>query len=546
MIHSSLKFLEKNPLKISLPKSSLIFFLAWGLGLQASDAVDFETQTLTIALTQEPPQLDSTKATDQVSGMLLGHLMQGLVRYDRRGNVIPGVAERWEMDGNTATFWLREDAKWSDGKSVTANDFVFAWQRVVDPKTASEYAFILAPIKNAIEVNEGKLPVTQLGAVALDDKTLRVSLARPTAYFVKLTAFNTFYPIRQDFFESRGDQYAAEANGMLYNGPFKLTSWTHSSSLKMVKNEHYWDRQNISLNAIHVDYITADTRARLNLYTDGKIGFTRLDGETYKDALSQRFRIRRFTTGSTFFLEYNHRPGRPTGNLNLRKAIQSVFDPDELVNRVLATPGNLRGESLFPVWVNGVKDKFRKEYPAPQTGYDIKEAKRYLELAAQEIGPIPPLVLLVGDSPTATKQGEYMQGVLLNKLGIELKIDVQTFKQRLAKMTSGEFDIVGAGWGPDFDDILTFGDLFASWNMNNRGRYNNPEYDRLVRLTMNSTEPKTRMDAMGKAQQILFDDAVVLPQYEQGVIYLLNPKIKGVARRVIGPDPDFTYARIVP
>ena len=533
-------------MKISLLKSLLIFFLAWGLGLQASDAVDFETQTLTIALTQEPPQLDSTKATDQVSGMLLGHLMQGLVRYDRRGNVIPGVAERWEMDGNTATFWLREDAKWSDGKSVTANDFVFAWQRVVDPKTASEYAFILAPIKNAIEVNEGKLPVTQLGAVALDDKTLRVSLARPTAYFVKLTAFNTFYPIRQDFFESQGDQYAAEANGMLYNGPFKLTSWTHSSSLKMVKNEHYWDRQNISLKAIHVDYITADTRARLNLYTDGKIGFTRLDGETYKDALSQRFRIRRFTTGSTFFLEYNHRPGRPTGNLNLRKAIQSVFDPDELVNRVLATPGNLRGESLFPVWVNGVKDKFRKEYPAPQTAYDIKEAKRYLELAAQEIGPIPPLVLLVGDSPTATKQGEYMQGVLLNKLGIELKIDVQTFKQRLAKMTSGEFDIVGAGWGPDFDDILTFGDLFASWNMNNRGRYNNPEYDRLVRLTMSSTDPKTRMDAMGKAQQILFDDAVVLPQYEQGVIYLLNPKIKGVARRVIGPDPDFTYARIVP
>ena len=128
----------------------------------------------------------------------------------------------------------------------------------------------------------------------------------------------------------------------------------------MIKNEHYWDRENISLNAIHVDYITADTRARLNLYTDGKIAFTRLDGETYKDALSQRFRIRRFTTGSTFFLEYNHRPGKPTKNLNLRKAIQYVFDPDEMVNRVLATPGNLRGDRLFPVWINGVNDKFRR------------------------------------------------------------------------------------------------------------------------------------------------------------------------------------------
>ena len=204
-------------MKLSPSKAFLICFLTWSLGAQASDAVDFESRTLTIALTQEPPQLNSTKATDQVSGMVLGHLMQGLVRYDRRGNVIPGVAERWEMDEQTATFWLREDARWSDGKPVTAHDFVFAWQQVVDPKTASEYAFILAPIKNAAEVNEGKLPVTDLGVVALDDRTLQVTLARPTAYFVKLTVFNTFYPIRQDFFESRGDQYAAEAKDLLFD-----------------------------------------------------------------------------------------------------------------------------------------------------------------------------------------------------------------------------------------------------------------------------------------------------------------------------------------
>ena len=512
----------------------------------AATAVDGNSQTLTIALTQEPPQLNSAKATDQVSGLVLGHLMQGLVRYDRRGNIVPGVAQRWEMDEKSATFWLRDDAKWSDGQPVTAHDFVFAWRQVVDPNTASEYAFILAPIKNAAEISEGKAPVTDLGVVALDDRTLQVTLARPTAFFVKLTVFVTLFPIREDFHTSRGEQYAADAKDLLYNGPFRLTEWTHSASLKMVKNEHYWDRENITLNAINVDYITADTRARLNLYTDGKIAFTRLDGETYKDALSQRFKIRRFTTGSTFFLEYNHRSGKPTENLNLRKAIQSVFDPDEMVNRVLATPGNLRGESLFPVWVNGVNDKFRREYPAPQAGYNIEEAKRYLAMAIEEMGPIPPLVLLVSDSPTATKQGEYLQGVLFNKLGLEIKIDVQTFKQRLAKMTSGEFDIVGAGWGPDFDDILTFGDLFASWNMNNRGRYNNPEYDRLVRVTMNSTDPQTRMDAMGAAQQILFDDAVILPQYEQGIIYLLHPKVRGVARRVIGTDPDFTYARILP
>ncbi|MBD3646902.1 MAG: peptide ABC transporter substrate-binding protein, partial [Pseudomonadales bacterium] len=116
-------------------------------------------------------------------------------------------------------------------------------------------------------------------------------------------------------------------------------------------------------------------------------------------------------------------------------------------------------------------------------------------------------------------------------------------KQRLAKMTSGEFDMVGAGWGPDFDDVMTFGDLFASWNLNNRGRYNNPEYDKWV--AMNSTDPQVRMDAMGKLQQIVHEDVVIIPQYEQGVIYLMHPKLKGVVRRVVGADPDFRYGYVV-
>lgn len=510
-------------------------------------SVDFETQTITIALTQEPPQLNSMKATDQVSILVLSHIMEGLVRYDRRGNIIPGVAERWELSDTGATFWLRDNALWSDGKAVTAHDFVFAWQNALDPKTASEYAFILYPIKNAELVNTGEVEPSELGVVAVDDQTLQIAFERPTAYFVKLAAFSTYFPVRRDFWESRGTRYAADPADLLYNGPFIMTEWVHSASLKMLKNQNYWDKDSITLNAINADYITADSRARLNLFIDGKIVHTRLDGETYKDALTQRFRIRRFTTGSVFFIEYNHRPERTTSNLNLRRAIQHAFDSNEMVNKVLATPGNLAGESLFPVWINGVDDKFRREYPAPRANYDIARAKQYLEQAKKELGvaEIPPLVLLVSDSPTAAKQAEYMQGSLGTRLGLRIKIDIQTFKQRLAKMTAGDFDMVGAGWGPDFDDIMTFGDLFASWNLNNRGRYDNPEYDRLVRIAMNNTEPKIRMDAMGELQQILFDDAVLLPQYEQGVIYLLHPKLKGVVRRVVGADPDYTYARVV-
>jgi oligopeptide transport system substrate-binding protein len=524
-----------------------LLFAQSGLAQVDATSVDFDSQTITIALAQEPPQLNGMKATDAVSIGILSHVMEGLVRYDRRGNIVPGVAERWEMNDTEATFWLRDDARWSDGKAVTAHDFVFAWKHALKPTTASEYAFILYPIKNGEAINQGKMDPSELGAHAINDRILRVEFSRPTGYFVKLTAFVTYFPVRENFFETRGERFGADPDDLLYNGPFRLSEWTHSASLKMIKNENYWDRESITLNAINADYITADTRARLNLFIDGKIVHTRLDGETYKDALTQKFRIRRFTTGSIFFLEYNHKEGRVTRNLNLRKAIQHVFDTNEMVNKVLATPGNLPGESLFPVWLNGIEDKFRREYPAETVELDIKKAKDLLKLAKQELGleTMPPLVLLVSDSPTAAKQAEYMQGMLKARLGLDIKIDVQTFKQRLAKMTAGDFDIVGAGWGPDFDDVMTFGDLFASWNLNNRGRYNNPAYDKLVRVAMGTSVPKVRMDAMAELQQILFDDAVILPQYEQGVIYLMHSKIKGVVRRVIGPDPDYTHAKVV-
>jgi len=516
--------------------------------LTFASAVDAETQSASIALAQEPPQLNGMKATDQVSIQVLSHVMEGLTRYDRRGMLSPGVALRWEISDEKATFWLRDNARWSNGDPVTAHDFVFAWRTVVTPSTASEYAFILYPIKHAEAINRGERPATDLGVRALDDFTLEVELERPTAYFLKLTAFVSYFPVQEAFYQSTQGAYGADADKLLYNGAFRISNWVHSASLTMLKNERYWDRDAIFLNKLDHAYITADTRARLNLYVDDEIAFTRIDGETYKDALANKLRIRNFVTGSVFFLEFNHRTGRVTDNLNLRRALLAAFDPEEFVNRVLQMPGNLPGRSLFPVWLQGVEGKFRDEFPASERTPNIDEAKAYLEAAKKELGldEIPPLALLVSDSPTATKQAEYLQGLYKSKLGLDIRIDVQTFKQRLAKMTAGEFDIVGAGWGPDFDDIMTFGDLFASWNLNNRGRYSNANYDEAVRTTMNATDPAIRMQAMAAVQKIVEEDVVIVPLYEQGVIYLLHPKLRGVRRTVVGGDPDFTYARVVP
>jgi len=501
---------------------------------------------INIAFGTEPPILDSTKATDTVSGLVLLHSMEGLMRWDDQSKLALGVAERYEIAGTGATFYLRKNAKWSDGKPVTAHDFVFAWRKVIEPATASEYAFIMYPIKNAEAINRGQKKPEALGAVAVDDHTLEVTYEKPCGYFLGLTAFATYLPIREDFYNSRAGRYAAEAADLLYNGRFILTEWVHGASLQFVKNPNYWNRDDVRIDKINVPYITEDPRARFNLFRDKKIDIVGLDNNTYKEAVKMRYRIRKFQNGCIWFLEFNHREGRLTRNANLRRAIQAVVDPKELVDKVIARPGPRAAYTLFPAWLNGVKDRFNKEYPVSRTKPDYEAAGGYLQAAKEELGlaEIPDLVWLTGVVDTSAKEAEYFQELLKSRLGFGLKIDKQIFKLRLAKMTSGDFDIVSAGWCPDFSDPMTFADLFASWNENNRGRYSNPDYDQLVRVAQGTADQQTRMDAMGKLQDIIRDDVAVLPTYEMGLVYIQSERLKGVTRQVIGTDPDFNYCWI--
>jgi oligopeptide transport system substrate-binding protein len=502
-------------------------------------------KVLTLAFSEDPPQLDSTRATDQVSIRVLGWTMEGLTRYGRTGEIVPGVAERWEIGERKAVFHLREDARWADGRPVTAHDFVFAWRTAVDPKTASEYAFILYPVKNAEAINGGKLPTSELGVRARDARTLEVELERPTGYFLSLTAFATYLPVRQDFYEARAGRYAADAKDLLANGPFVLTRWVHAARLTFEKNPLYWDAARVEIDRIDIPYFTQDASTAYNLFKDGKIDIAGLDRDLLGRAQADRYKIKSFASGSVFYCEFNHREGRPTRNHHLRKAIQLVFNPKEFISKVIAMPGYRPAVGLVPTWVPGVEKPFRREYRVEPVRLDLDEARRHLERARQELGgTIPPLVWLTGDDPSTAREAEYFQYLFKTRLGIDLRIDKQTFKQRLAKMTSGDFDIVSAGWGPDYPDAMTFADLFASWNENNRGRWRNARYDALIRKAQGTADQKVRMDAMAEAERILLDDVAVLLKFEAAGLYVHSPRLTGIVRHVIGPDPDYSYARI--
>lgn len=528
----------------------LVYILSVAAGRTGSNsagqAIDVENNSVTITLGEEPPQLDPGRSTDASSFVVLAHVFEGLIAYDEEARLTPGVAERWEIREDGATFWLREDAMWSDGVPVTAYDFEFAWRRVVDPATASEYSFIFYSIKNAEAINTGELPKEMLGVRAVNDRQLEVEFEQPTPYFDKLVAFNTFSPVREDFFNSTNGRFGADADELIYNGPYMVTEWVHSASMLWKKNPYYWNENRGFLDEIRTAYITNDTNAKLNLFKDGQIVETSLSSPMLPGAMAERWQIDRVMDGTVFFFEFNHREGRITDNLDFRKAMMYAQESSELVYKALKEASYLPAVSLFPVWIQGLNGPFREEYPPPEHHMDLEKARHHLELAKQALGldEFPPIVLLAGDTPISHVASAYYQELFRKRLGLEIRIDAQIFKQRLAKMTSGDFDIVLAGWGPDYDDPLTYGDLFSSWNLNNRGRYNSPEMDSYVRTVQSSLDPQERMDIFGKIQQLVYDDVVILPMYERGVSYVVDSRLKGFRRRSVGPEVDYNFAYI--
>ena len=549
------KAFPKDRLKGSLHKYKIvkvIVLLASMLPILVyAAAVDYEKQSITIALTQEPPSLDTTRTTDLVSFFVLGHVNEGLIRYDKRGRLSPGVASSWQQEEGSIVFKIRDDAKWSDGSKLTASDFVYAWQLMNDPKTAAPYASIMYPIKNAERIQKGELSPSSLGVTAIDAQTLKVELENPCGYCVAMMVHVAFYPIKASFYLKHGERYGADVENLLYNGPFYLSEWTHGAKMKMLKNDTYWDKSEILLNEINVGYITSDNRTRLNLFRDDSIALARLGAETVKDAAAQSLRLRTFLSGGMAYLRFNMEETHLTHNKKLRQAIQLVFDPAEFVNKIVAIPGYKPAYSFFPSWLDGTDDKFIQEYPVEQVQVNLIKAKQLMveleeDLQKQGGGQgLPSITFLTVTSPTGTKIAEYFQGKLKQELGLDIKVDQQSFKQYIDKTEKGSFDISLSSWYPDFDDLMTYADLLASYNANNRGKYANPEYDRWLSVLQNASDRKTRMDAGAKLQDIIIEDIPVLPMAETGSAYIQHSQLKGVVRRVLGSDPDYTFARVV-
>ena len=507
--------------------------------------VDVENNGITISLQTEPPNLDSTLSEDTTSGFILGMINEGLVRIGRKGEIVPAVARKWQLGEREAIFWLRKNARWSDGTPIVAGDFVYSWRRLVDPKTAaSGSTFFAYVLDNAEAILAGIKPVTSLGVEAIDDHTLRVKLSRPVPYLLTILTGTAYFPLRQSFVEAQQGRFGADAEHLMSNGPFQLDTWVHSASLKLIRNHHYWNDRSIRLDAVDVGYITSDVRSLLNVYRSNELALLRLNEEILDDAADAGFRIKRAPTNCLAWLIMNMQPGKTTSNLKLRQAIRLAFDRDSYVNTIVGLPGTRKIDSVFTRRIKGVNDSFQKEYPAPIIEFNIERARALLVQAKLEMGveEIPPIVLLANE--TRQIEAEFIQAQLGSALGLDIKVDKQTFKQAIAKMNAGSFDIARAGFcGGALQDPVFFAGIFVSNGTFNNGGYSNPDYDRLMALTHSTADPVKRMDAFGQMQQVLFEDVPIIPTHESSYVYLEDDRLKGLTRY---PVVNFSHGYISP
>ncbi|WP_242212497.1 peptide ABC transporter substrate-binding protein [Bacillus cereus group sp. BfR-BA-01383] len=510
-------------------------------------------QVLNRTVTQEIPTMDSSKSTDTVSSQMLGNTMEGLYRLDKDNKPIPAAAESSTKseDGKKYTFKLRKDAKWSNGDPVTAKDFVYAWQRLLDPKTAAEYAFIAFPIKNAEVVNKGEKPVTELGVKAVDDLTLEVELEQAVPYFLNLVAFPSYYPLNEKFVKEKGEKFGLESDTTVYNGPFVLKDWKHEQGWQLKKNDQYWDKKTVKLEEVNFS-VVKEAATLVNLYDSGQVDFALLNGEFVDKYRSKKDEFGTYSQVSTYFIRMNQkRDGQdtPLKSKKMREAIALSIDKKNLAN-VILNDGSKEADFLVPKGLaTGPDGKDFQETFKNGLKPDPKKAAAAWEEAKKELGKDQVTIEFLNyDTGNAKKVGEYIKDQIEKNLkGVTVNIKLQPFKQKLKLESEQQYDISYGGWNPDYADPMTFLDMFESKHSHNQMSFSDPKYDEMVKKagTELMGDAKKRWEELGKAEKTLLEeDVAIVPLYQRGDSYVSQPNVKGVVKHNISPEFSFKWAYV--
>ena len=484
--------------------------------------------------------LDPHLFTEMIAVQVDSAIYEGLLTLDREGKYTGGVAENFVENGNIMIFNIRDDAKWSDGSSITAGDFVFAFRRVLDPKVAAQFSEMLFPVKNAENYYNGKVSAEELGIRAINDKTLEIELEYPTAYFKYILTLPISVPLKEEFYVPRGDRYAVKLEDFLFNGPYKIVK-LNEDEIELEKNENYWDKENIKIEKIKY-VISKDFRVVDNLIKNKEIDMSRVENYHLANYKKEKV-LDTFLNGRIWYLEYNLE-NRYLQNKKLRKSISIVIDREKYVNEI-KKDGSISAKSVISDIITGYEGKYRNSYPDKDYFRDnnITEAKKLYEEALKELGVEKlRLNLLSGNSDPEILEIQFIQEELRTKLGLETDVITVPFKERLSKTRADDYDIVLNTWSPKYDDPLSY---LERWkNKKNENVWSKTEYNILIEEISRMNGSNNRDKKINEAEKILIDEAVITPLYYSVENHYRNPKINGIVRRPVTGITDFRWAYI--
>lgn len=503
--------------------SGIILTLFTGCG-NKEETSSKEVQVLNLT-TGAVKTMDSVKATDSESFNIAQNTQETLLVYNN-DKTVSGAAKSFDKskDGKTYTFHLRDGLKWSDGKEITSQDFKYAWMRLLDPNVAAAYSFFLFGIKNAEAYFNGEAKAEDVGIKTPDNKTLVVELENPIPYFNQLVAFPALAPQRKDVVEAQGETYGSKKEGLVFSGPFMVSNWQRGAKIELIKNPNYWNAENVKLDQVNLNQIS-EANTQYQMFLSGQLDVMHKVGGEYIKELQKGVtegkwnEINEIMPG-TFYIQYNMKsPNKILQNTKIRQALSIAINREEYTKDILKS--GVPAYGMVPYGIVVGEEEYRKETKQPLKEIANKDPKELFIEGLKELGldPDPSKysidLLLQGSSSSYKNGGEYLQNTWKQKIGVNIKLKMPAdFSDFLRKESAGEFDIATAGWSADYNDPMTFLDLFGAKNGSNYGKFNNDKVNKLLEELQTETNLKKRTEMYKEIEKIVVaDDPAVAPTY---------------------------------
>jgi oligopeptide transport system substrate-binding protein len=496
---------------------------------------------LSVCLTSEPGTIDPTLNNTLDGAIMLFHAFEGLYKWvdDGNGNgmLSYGIAESCDIsdDEKTYTFHIREDARWSDGEPLTAYDFEYAWRRVVDPDTGSSYGSMLDCVLNGQDIREKEKPVDMLAARALDESTFEVTLHTAIPYFKEIAASPVTFPVRKDIIDEEGDQWTFSPETYISNGPYMLNKWSHDSYIEFIKNPNYYNFEKLGPDSITFKLMN-DDNAILTAFNNGELDYTTLGYPADEiPALIEKGQLKSNDYIGNSFLCFQAQR-KPFDDPLVRAAFSLAIDRNYIVNQITKA-GEIAAGAYVPFGVYdaaGPGSSFRVtggDYiRVSESDYEenCNNARSLLRTAGYPDGKGFPAVEYAYDTSGSGKiLGEALQHMWKKELGIDVDLISQDWNVHMQALFSGDFYISRLGWAADYNDPISFLDIWVTGVGNNISGYSNDDYDRLISRAKTSSDPEERMEAMHEAEDIFMSESVVAPLYFNTSLYMVNDDLLG-------------------